>query len=686
MPRAVDGTRRFPGGALAAKIFFTMTLVFVVVLGGALLITKQRADHAADESIDQALGATQAAIEAVLTGRSDALLKVTVALAQVPSYVSRIEEALRMGNRSNLLDQADEFRDQIGAVWTLITDDRGVLKAWTYRPDLFDEDFSTGSLIGLALDGAITEGTWIEPTTDGDLVYQAVGIPIFDPSRTTIYGVLVAAQPLDSLFAAELKQHTTSEVLFFALDPSGSAYHVVSTVPEWDVDSSLASQDVLTILERGTGAPYIQLPAAEGTLVGVVGPLLTAAGFPLGGYVGLRSRERELAAYTELQRTILIAFAASLVLTLLSALFVARQITRPLNRLVQATRQVSEGHYSGEIDVRSRDEIGELATAFQRMLRSLHEKEHLIEYLSSSAGGIEQLNVAGGTPRATSGVIATGSILSGRYEIHEMLGSGGMGEVYRAYDRELSEIIAIKTLKPEALQGDDSVLQRFKQEIRLARRITHRNVVRTHDIGEVGGTYYISMEYVKGTTLKGLIAERGTLPVRVAVAVGKQLCQALEAAHQQGVIHRDIKPQNLVVDPSGFLKVTDFGIARLKERSRDGANDDITATGATVGTPEYMAPEQLMGEEIDERADLFAVGAVLFECVTGRPMFDAPTVAAVMMQHVQGNLESPRSFNPEVPESLASIILRALAERREDRWESARELRLALESISPESQ
>ena len=219
------------------------------------------------------------------------------------------------------------------------------MKAWTRAPDLFDEDFSGGSLIGLVLDGEFTEGIWIEPTPAGDSVFQAVGVPIFDASRTTIHGVLVAALPLDSAFAEDLKRQTDSDVVFFALDPQGAPYEVLSTLPPGSADASLASITA-DILMMGSGpVPQVRITTDEETLVGILGPLLTAAGYPLGGYVGLRSRELELAAYAQLQQTILVAFVVGVLLALLSSLLVARQITRPLMRLVEVTRAVSDGHY-----------------------------------------------------------------------------------------------------------------------------------------------------------------------------------------------------------------------------------------------------------------------------------------------------------------------------------------------------
>ena len=168
------------------------------------------------------------------------------------------------------------------------------------------------------------------------------------------------------------------------------------------------------------------------------------------------------------------------------------------------------------------------------------------------------------------GLLATGRVFAGRYEIQEELGAGGMGVVYRAFDREIGETVALKAIRPDVRDLDPTLLDRFKQELRLARRITHRNVVRTFDLGEVDRIYYITMEYVRGTTVATLIKEAGRLAVPAALTIGKQVCRALEVAHEAGIVHRDIKPQNLLVDPTGFLKVTDFGIARLAGPQTDG--------------------------------------------------------------------------------------------------------------------
>jgi serine/threonine-protein kinase len=186
------------------------------------------------------------------------------------------------------------------------------------------------------------------------------------------------------------------------------------------------------------------------------------------------------------------------------------------------------------------------------------------------------------------------------------------------------------------------------------------------------------MEYVEGTSLKQLIGTRGPLPVSVTLTIGKQLCRALEVAHEQGVIHRDIKPQNIAVEPSGVLKVMDFGIARLANRPKD---QGLTQAGASIGTPDYMSPEQLSGMELDARSDLYSTGVVLFECLTGRLPFVAETMYALIAKHLEETPPDPRTFNRKVPEPLAQVIQRAMAKEPRDRYQSAGEMHDALAAI-----
>jgi serine/threonine-protein kinase len=406
-------------------------------------------------------------------------------------------------------------------------------------------------------------------------------------------------------------------------------------------------------------------------------PLLSAAGKPVGGFIALRNRDSELAAFNRLRNAIIAAGAIGLLLAFLLSYLIARQITRPIKQLVAATRKASDGDYSTEIRATSADEVGELAAAFGTMLEDLREKQALVEFMMSAGAGDARTAPLGRAMSPTAqqqaaqqGVlIEPGRTFANRYDIKEVLGVGGMGMVYKAVDRELAETIAIKTLKSDFMAQDATALERFRGEIRLARKISHRNVVRTHDIGENGGVYYITMEFVEGTSLKDLIRSRGRLPVAVALTVGKQLARALEVAHEQGVIHRDIKPANIVVEPDGVIKVMDFGIARLAQRK-----EGVTQAGLVIGTPEYMSPEQLLGDDLDGRADLYAAGVVLYECLTGRTPFVADSPMVLISKVLEEQPAAPMSINGEVPRSLNDLVLRTMSKDRDARPRNAAEL------------
>jgi serine/threonine protein kinase len=310
----------------------------------------------------------------------------------------------------------------------------------------------------------------------------------------------------------------------------------------------------------------------------------------------------------------------------------------------------------------ARDEVGELASAMRTMLADLREKHSLVLLLQSATPPV-------GTPSPTHGssAIDVGAVVAGRYEIRAVLGTGGAGIVYKAFDRELSEVVALKTLHPDAVANDAGAIDRLKSEIRLARRIAHRGVVRTYDLGEDHGTYFLTMEYVSGTALSELIARDTRLPVSAVYSIARQLARALDVAHAQGIIHRDIKPQNIMLLPDGTLKLMDFGIARLVVRTTA-----LTQAGMAVGTPGYMAPEQLMDAEVDARADLYACGVVLYECLTGQLPHDAANPVLLIGRVLSGApVPTPIVLVPTTPRRLSEIVMHLLAPEPERRTSSA---------------
>jgi DNA-binding response OmpR family regulator len=317
------------------------------------------------------------------------------------------------------------------------------------------------------------------------------------------------------------------------------------------------------------------------------------------------------------------------------------------------------------------DELGTLARVFDRVVTGLKSREARLQrrlgQLRDEVGDSGESSVASVSKESP---FASGETLAARYEIIGQLGSGGMGMVYHARDLELGEEVAVKVVRKDLIAEDPTIVERLKSEIRLARRISHRNVVRLHDLGEWSGTYFISMEFVRGVTVETLLDRRGRLSVESTLAIGSQMAEALAVAHDAQVIHRDIKPANLLVDEAGTLKVMDFGIARSLER--DAHN--ITASGFIVGTPQYMAPEQLCGRPVDARTDLFALGVVLYECLTGSLPFSGDSPNALNQRIESCAFVALRERRPELPEGVEALVHQQLQPRPENRGRSAREL------------
>jgi beta-lactam-binding protein with PASTA domain/predicted Ser/Thr protein kinase len=274
---------------------------------------------------------------------------------------------------------------------------------------------------------------------------------------------------------------------------------------------------------------------------------------------------------------------------------------------------------------------------------------------------------------AVTGDTLIDSVFDGRYRIIRKLGAGGMANVYLAEDQELGRRVAIKILD-DRHAADDSFIERFRREAKNAAGLSHPNIVSIYDRGEAEGTYYIAMEYLSGRSLKELMVSRGPTPIGIAIDYTRQMLAALGFAHRNGIVHRDIKPHNVVVDADGRLKVTDFGIAR------SGASQ-MTEAGSIIGTAQYLSPEQARGAPVDQRSDVYSVGIVLYEMLTGKVPFTGDTPLEIAMKHLSEVPVPPSELRDDVPDDLDLIALRALAKDPEDRYQTAAEMSADLERV-----
>ena len=693
---------------LTWKIFFAVAGTVGLVLVVTLAVSQVQSSRAAETSIHNGLLQTAGLIHNQLDDGADNLTSVARIYVSAPQGIKGVFERSGDSTRkpdeaatdtSDYFDAAHTMAEELGAAWVQIADRNGVRLARSDQPGAQPRDLTGSPLIAHPLAGTAERGFGV---ASDSVLFQAVSVPVFGAAARSPIGVAMVVRNIGDSTAVGIQRVTGSDIVFFAID-SMNRVRIVGTTPRLGDRQRTAGALTSLIMaahpagsapgmgqvlddmkmDNAMGSTEAKDNTIDGhTYVWTVKPLKTADSTTVGGVVALRDKDEALAPFKRLQFFVLMTGLIALLVAFIIASAVARQITQPIRILVDATRRAAEGDYAAEIP-KGTGEIGALSEAFNQLLEDLREKQSLVDFLQGPSSGstvqaqAQRMSMDRAAAPRGGGQVATleaGSTLANRYEIKRVLGAGGMGMVYKAVDKELGETVAIKTLRPEIMNQDPAALDRFRSEIRLARRISHRNVVRTHDIGESDGLYFITMEFVEGSSLKDLIISRGRLPAAAVISIGKQLCRALEVAHEAGVIHRDIKPQNMVVEADGTVKVMDFGIARLQMRS-----EGHTQAGMVVGTPEYMSPEQLRGDELDARADLYSAGVVLYESLTGKLPHIADTPGALIGKVLSETPAPPRASVAEVSPALSAVIMQALSKDREQRPRTALEFLALLE-------
>jgi serine/threonine-protein kinase len=673
-----------PRFSLTLKIFAAAALLILIAVGGAIAISAYRARKVADEKIDADLTRSGPAWESFEATRYAALHRALAVVVNNPGIIALMAEA----DPGTILDTLKtEQAANAKADFLIAVRPDGTAFARTDKPLPYTVDFSSVPTVSGALAGEPREGIWLS----AGRLYNVVAAPVVS-GGTRVVGAIAAGFAISDQVARTLKPLINAQVVFLA-DRSrpSEAPHVTLAASTMDARGPAVVEAVekrpdlvAAVLRQGKTIGPLAIPLAGETYLAYFLPIRSSTDELVGAAVALRSRDEELAAFRRIQNIQILVGIAALVVAFLLSFLLARRITGPVDRLVRATEEVRVGNLeNADLPVDSQDEIGILARSFAAMLEELKEKAALERYVASLTMTIGEESTTPTAIPAADGAISAqgaepeiGALFAGRYEIQALLGKGGMGVVYKALDRDLDDLVAIKTLRSEALSADPTLLDRFKQEIRLARRITHPNILRTHDLGESGGLRFISMEFVKGITLKQLLDQDELLPVPVALRIAKQMCAGLAAAHEVGVIHRDIKPQNILIEPGGGLKIMDFGIARLTE------DRGMTATGTVVGTPDYMSPEQARGLPLDFRSDIYSTGVVLYEMFTGFLPFEGDTGLAVVLKHVQERPPAPQSKNPRIDPRIAAIVLKCLQKNPADRYQSINELYEALTTVT----
>jgi serine/threonine-protein kinase len=677
--------RRRRGLSLATRLFLGGAALLVLTIGSAIAFASWRASRIAEEKIRADLQTVPAIWEGYRDSQATAKRGQMRSLAEEPGTKALLAET--GATPETFSDTGSEFAENLGANTLFFFDPQGLLVARSDRApgEEAGRDFSGVAWVRDPLAHLTESSAYILELRTGRVLSLVASAPVVQGmgEEIRLNGVIAASFAIDGARAQEISRITSGEIAFLGnvapRDERPTLQNVASTrafegpAVAAAVTSTPGAVDALFV--KGQTFGPIELDLRGEKYLGTLIPIKSGGGDPIAALLVARSKQTELAAFQRLRESLLAMGGLALLVAIPLSFALARGLARPIRQLADAAEAVGRGQLDAPVPTAGGGEVGALAEAFRTMVGELQAKaelEQLVAELQRRPGDItlgkrsaSALTAPGATIETAPSGLGIGQTFANRYTILSALGQGGMGQVFRVKDKELDDEVALKTLKADA--HDANLTERLRQEIKLARLITHPNVVRVHDFGESDGTRFLTMEYVPGTTLREMLDVGRRLEITPALQIAKQVCRGLAAVHKAGIIHGDLKPQNVMVMGNGVVKLMDFGVARERRREEQVA-------GTSAGTPLYMSPEQARGGELDERSDIYSAGVVMFELFTGTCPFLDKDIYEIMRMHLNEPPPNPRQRRPDLPEALGQLILTCLAKSRLQRPATAADL------------
>jgi serine/threonine-protein kinase len=648
-------------------------LLLVFTIGTAIGFLTQKSQKVADQKIRSNLNAVPAIFEGYRSTQASARERAVRSLAEEAGSKALMAEVRE--HPETFHDSAQGFAKVLGARTVYLFDAAGALLARSDREagEETGRDFSGISWVDVPRETKTGSSAFILEVSRDRVLSLVASAPVTQgrDAELRLNGVLAAAYEVSADRAKELALLTAGEVAFVGnVAPRGEPFQleILSATPKFSGPMPEAMRRaVAQVFDTEAQSSPVELKVGSEVFMATALPIRSGRSEVIGALVVGRSKDVEMAPFLEIRRSLLIVGAVALLLSAPLSFVMAQSLAGPIHKLAEGARKIARGDLDVSLPAAG-GEVGALARAFEAMVGELKEKTQLEALVANLQRRPGDITFRGATPggRNSDERDQVGQLFAGRYELLSELGKGGMGVVFRARDRELDEEIALKVLKGTA-DGDTAQVDRLRQEIKLARAITHPNVVRAFDFGESGGARFLTMEYVPGTTLREVIDARGGLQLTPALQIAKQVCRGLAAVHKAGIVHGDLKPQNVMVMGSGVAKLMDFGVARTR-------SNQAQAGVSVIGTPLYMSPEQVKGADVDERSDIYSAGVLMYELFTGQCPFRGRNVTDLLQAHLNEAAADPRTLRPEMPAVLAEVILACLSKHRAQRQASAVDL------------